>query len=361
MYIKQIRLEQFRNLLDQEIEFDPGINILTGNNAQGKTNIIEAIWLFSACKSFRTNNEKDFIFYQANHADLDLLFYKNNRFQSASFRYYERKKREMYLNEIKVKPSELIGNFLSVLFFPEHLNLVKEGPDVRRKFLDFAICQVKPRYFALLSEYNKTLYQRNNVLKSEEESILKTLDVWDEKLAVLGTEIFLFRKKYVQMLHQYGAAVIDEMTQGRETLCVEYKSFTLESDDRNWIQQQLLNKIRNSREKDLRYGYTNEGPHKDDLELSLNGRSAKAFGSQGQQRSCVMALKLAEAEILNDFYDEYPVLLFDDVFSELDQKRKNYIIQKIKEKQVIITACEQIQDFSGARLFEIDHGEVKVL
>ncbi|MFR5906660.1 MAG: DNA replication/repair protein RecF, partial [[Ruminococcus] torques] len=290
MHIKSLSTENFRNLYPQEIVFDSGVNIFTGMNAQGKTNIIEALWLYSSCKSFRTTNEKDFINNEKVFAETDILFEKGGRIQSGQMKYHTAKRRELYLNEIKVKPSEMIGNFTSVLFFPEHLDLLKAGPEGRRKFIDLAICQVKPKYYAYLSEYNKTLFQRNNVLKSEDKSELETIEIWDVKLSKLGAFIYLTRRNYIALLAGYAKTVIDEMSGGKEKLGLFYQSECDGCEKLAEAEELLIGKMLNSREKDIKCGFTNVGVHRDDLEITLNGLSAKFFGSQGQQRSCVMAL-----------------------------------------------------------------------
>ncbi|MDF2685658.1 MAG: recF, partial [Clostridia bacterium] len=181
MYVKSLKLENFRNIKNADINFNNGINILFGDNAQGKTNIIEALWLFAACKSFRVFGDKDFIKIGENNSIITADYTKCERNYTGIIKLSNIKKKEIIQNDIKVKPSDIIGNFTSVLFFPEHLNLIKSGPELRRKFLDFAICQIKPRYFSILNEYNKILMQRNYALKSGKEDILKTLDIWDLK------------------------------------------------------------------------------------------------------------------------------------------------------------------------------------
>ena len=361
MHIKSLSTENFRNLYPQEIVFDSGVNIFTGMNAQGKTNIIEALWLYSSCKSFRTTNEKDFINHEKVFAETDILFEKGGRIQSGQMKYHTAKRRELYLNEIKVKPSEMIGNFTSVLFFPEHLDLLKAGPEGRRKFVDLAICQVKPKYYAYLSEYNKTLFQRNNVLKSDDKSELETIEIWDVKLSKLGAFIYLTRRNYIALLAGYAKTVIDEMSGGKEKLGLFYQSECDSCEKLAEAEELLIGKMLNSREKDIKCGFTNVGVHRDDLEITLNGLSAKFFGSQGQQRSCVMALKMAEADILNSVYNEFPVMLFDDVFSELDSSRKSFIVSRIKDKQVIITACEDPSGMGDARIFSVSNGRVELV
>lgn len=357
MEIHSLSLKQYRNIAEEKITFSPGVNILTGDNAQGKTNIMEALWLFSAFKSFRNASDKDFIQYDKEFARLDVSFEKEEKEQTGTLKYYADKKRVIFLNGIKRTPSEAIGTVLSVMFFPEHLNLVKEGPEERRRFIDFAVCQVKPIGFKWLSLYKKTLFQRNTLLKSDDPALKETLDVWDEKLSAYGAQVCLLRREYIKALQTYALPVMNEISDGKETMALRYETFC-EEEDLQKTQEILYEKLVKSREKDFMTGFTGVGPHKDNLEILLNGRSARVFASQGQQRSCVMALKLAETEIVKDTYGEYPVLLFDDVFSELDKNRKEYIIGKIKNKQVIITSCEDLHDFGGANVLTVKNGTV---
>lgn len=359
MFVKSLKLENFRNIKKAEIIFNNSVNILFGDNAQGKTNIIEALWLFAACKSFRVYGDKDFIKIGENNSTATADYTKGDRNFTGVIKLSNNKKKEIFQNDIKVKPSEIIGNFTSVLFFPEHLNLIKSGPETRRKFLDFAICQIKPRYFSILNEYNKILLQRNYALKSGKEDIIRTLDIWDLKLSKLGALITVIRKSYIEKFTEYAKDVINEISEGRELLSIEYKGFEdIKNQPVETVEKNLLELLKCSRNADLKYKFSTEGAHKDDFILYINGLAAKNFCSQGQQRSCVMSLKLAEAEMLNNAYNEYPIMLFDDVFSELDKVRKAYITEKIKNKQVIITACEKLDEFKNAKLFKIKNGTV---
>lgn len=358
MRIRKLVLKNFRNIAQQEICFSDGVNILTGDNAQGKTNIIEALWLFSAFKSFRTTNEKDFIQYGSDFARLDLTFEKEGRTSEGVLKYYTEKRREIFLNGIRRKPGEMLGTVLHVMFFPEHLNLIKEGPEERRKFIDFAVCQLYPYYFTMLSSYNKTLFQRNHVLKSEDPSMKKTLDVWDEKLATLGAKVYGTRRKYIRLLEENARPVTDEISGGKETLSLVYRSFT-EAIEETEAKAEMKKLLEQQKDRDLLSGFTGVGPHKDNLDILLNGRLARLFGSQGQQRSAVMAMKLAETEIIRDVYGEAPVLLFDDVFSELDRSRKEYIVSCIRDKQVIVTSCEEMSDLGNAKVFDVRSGKAE--
>lgn len=359
MIVKKLNLENFRNIEKGEIIFDSGVNILFGDNAQGKTNIIEALWLFSAYKSFRVSGDKDFLQIGKQSGGISTQYIKNDREFTAAIKYYADKRKEIWQNNIKEKPSDIIGNFTAVLFFPEHLNLIKSGPETRRKFLDFTICQIKPRYYSIINEYNKILIQRNCALKSGKEDFLKTLDIWDIKLAKLGALITVIRSTYLEKVKIYAKTVIQEISNDKEQLEIEYKGFKkIEKESVDILEKEMLELLKEKRNIDFKCKFSTVGAHKDDFIIYINGLPAKNFCSQGQQRSCVMSLKLAEAEMLKNTYGEYPIMLFDDVFSELDKKRKAYITEKIKNKQVIITSCEKIDDFKNAKVFNIKNGTI---
>jgi len=362
MFVKNVMLDNFRNIISENIEFDNKINILSGKNAQGKTNIIEALWLFSACKSFRTNNDMDFINLnnEQNYCKTEINYIKDDINNNAKMLFMQAKRKKIKLNNTEVKPVEMIGNFNSVLFFPEHLNLIKGLPENRRKFLDFAISQVKPKYFNIINEYNKTLMQKNRALKNYENKFLDTLDIWDAKLVKLCVYIARIRNNYIRQIEKYAQKQLLQMSGEKEILSLKYKSMCeINGKDTEWLENDYLELFRQNRNQELRMMHSISGIHRDDIEIYINNTAAKTFGSQGQQRSCVMALKLAEADILNDAYGEYPVLLLDDVFSELDSERKYFIIDKIIEKQVIITTCEKIEDFRHAKIFNINSGKIE--
>lgn len=350
MYIKKIELENYRNIFSLSLDLNPGVNVFVGDNAQGKTNIIESIWLFSACKSFRTTNERDMIMSDKENSVVTGTFEKNGRDYKAEIKLSRQKRREITLNGIKVRPKELLGQFASVLFFPEHLSLIKDGPEERRKFLDFSISQIKPRYYDILAEYNKVIAQRNRLLKDEYPDI-GVLDIYDMKAAKLSCIISKTRSTYTAKLEQKAKDVMAEISGGKEILSLGY-----ETEATSFSEAEMLEILRKNRETDLRVGYTSVGAHKDDLRIYINDMEAKNFASQGQQRSCVMSMKLAEAEMLYELYGEYPLILFDDVFSELDMYRKNYITEKIRGKQVIVTTCDERFDFERAKVFRVING-----
>lgn len=359
MRLLEIYLENFRNIERERIALRDGVNIFYGDNAQGKTNIIESIWLFSSLKSFRGAKDSDFVKKGENNARISCVFEKGGREISSEIRFFPEKRKEIYKNGIKIKTAEMMGQVNTVLFYPEHLSLIKSGPEGRRRFVDTAICQVKPQFYQVLNEYAKVLTQRNFLLRSEREDMLETLDAWDKKLARLGAVVTHTRKTYVEKLFSFAKKTVDDISGGKEKISEVYSSFgekdisSVEKEEKT-----LYEKLKDSIDEDIRLKFTSEGSHRDDFTVYINGETAKIYGSQGQQRSVVMALKLAEADICNEYNEEYPVMLFDDVFSELDHMRKAYITERIKDKQVIVTTCEKIDFFENAGYFNVSGGKV---
>lgn len=365
MNIKHIKVKDYRNLEDAEIEFSDGMNVLTGENAQGKTNILEAVWYFSACKSFRCSDDKEFIKEGKKECNISSVFKENDRENEAKIIISTEKRREIYKNDIKIKASEMIGSFKTVLFYPEQLFLVKGASDQRRKFLDFAISQLKPKYIEYLSKYNKILAQKNCMLRNSREEIKDTISQWNIALAGYGAYITIIRNKYLEKIKPIASRVCSEISEGRDTL-----DFIFEASDKTErlfeysieeYKNILFDKMESISAEEIGAGHSLIGCHRDDFSFMVNGKQAKTLASQGQQRSCVISLKEAEAEMIKEISGEYPVLLYDDVFSELDVTRKKYLLNKLKNRQVILTCCENIDeynDFDG-RIFTISNGKVK--
>lgn len=351
MFLRSLDLTSFRNIQSAHVIFDEGVNILCGNNAQGKTNIMEAIRFFSECRSFRGASDKEMILSGQNFSNIIAQFEKDGRPQSAEVRFYSEKRREIYLNESKVVPKEFMGNLNSVLFYPEQLTLIKNGPDNRRRFMDVSVCQIRPVYYTLLSQFSRVLQQRNALLKSGD---ISTLDIWDERFAKLSFLVTKTRENYIIRLEQFAAPVANEISGGAEELKLKYVPSFYANDE-----NELFSELEKNRERDRELGYTSIGAHKDDFETYLNGKNVKIYGSQGQQRSCVMSFKLAEAEILAETTGEYPLILLDDVFSELDIGRRNYITGKILGKQVIITSCDPIPLLKDSNLICVKEGRIE--
>lgn len=365
MRISKLITKNYRNLKDGMFEFQNGINYIYGKNAQGKTNLLESIWMFTGARSFRKTKDCDIISFGQEFAKLngELFFEKRNQKVNVNF---SMGKRKIFLNGIPKKyPTSMIGNFRVVLFTPFHLSLVKDGPENRRKFLDAAICQLKPSYTKILATYNQNLKQRNALLRQISKSGHndKSLEIWDSKLAKIGTKILESRLEYFSLLSPTATKIYKEISSEKETLNLKYistvtKKIASEIDLKN-IESEFLSRLSDSLNSDLKQGFTSVGPHKDDLEIIIGKKSLKLFGSQGQQRSAVLSLKLSESEILEQSLCDSPVILLDDVMSELDISRQKYVIKKLEGKQTFITGCDKelAKLFSSAYLFHIGNGE----
>lgn len=365
MIAKSLSLKNFRNIGEAELIFNSGVNIICGENAMGKTNVIEGLWLFSSGKSFRASREKEVISFNNEHSNLRLNFGSNDRDSKFEIDIYKHSKKSIALNGVKIKKlSEIVGVFTSVLFSPEHLTLVKDGPSQRRRFIDIALCQLKPKYLNLLSEYNKLLEQKNAALKKayENSSIIDTLDIWDEKIAFIGSQIICLREIFINELLECAKIIHSELSNDLEELQIKYLWFgDFTANSQMEVLSAYKEKQKELRKSELKEGITLCGPHRDDIEILLNTLPVRLYGSQGQQRSCVLSLKLAEAEIIYREYNEYPLLLLDDVLSELDHKRQEYIVEKIKDKQVIITCCEteKFKNLKIGKVFRVNNGVIK--
>lgn len=364
MIITKLQFEGFRNLDDGYIEPSSGVNVIFGTNAQGKTNLLEGIWLLSGNKSFRGSRDSELIKFGREFARLKISFYSEDRDQTAEILFLKGKK-EIKINEVKQSsPSALIGKLGAVVFSPEHLSLVKSGPAERRKFIDNAICQIKQNYGEALSSYNKTLAQRNALLKDipYHSELMDTLDIWDMRLANLGALIVRMRIQYVDRLCECAGKYHAGISENMEELDIVYncgidKKNSVTSSQ---IKEIIFEKLTENRNDDIREGYTNFGPHRDDIDILINSSRVKSFGSQGQQRSCVLSMKIAEAELIRIATGQEPVVLLDDVLSELDSKRQEFLLNKISGRQVFISCCEaaSVDRLKNGKLFEVKKGIV---
>ena len=361
MIIKTLSVAGFRNLKEQNFVPGQGCNVIFGENAQGKTNLLEAIWLFTGGKSFRGAKENEMISFDGPFAKLEMNFESEGRPQKMAVRLTQGK--EVFLNGVKCRSSaDVVGKLGCVVFSPVHLNLVKEGPALRRRFMDGAICQMKPSYLSLLNEYRRALLSRSALLKDCQyhAELLDTLDVWDSQLAGLGAAIVKSRKEFVMQLSLAAVEIYGGISRGKEQLSLHYESTVEENEE---YHQSFLKALQNSRALDLKNKTTGIGPHRDDLSLLIDGASARSFGSQGQQRSCVLALKLAEAALMEYLFNEKPVILLDDVLSELDKNRQQYVLNKLSGFQVFITCCEK-ENFEGltdGALFLMESGRLSAV
>lgn len=350
MIILKLTLANYRNIRDACIEPCENINIIYGNNAQGKTNLIEAIWLFTGCKSFRGAKDKELIRFGETKSRIEIGYHTAGAAEEAAIEIEN--KRKAYLGGLPLSsPVGLMGEFTAVVFSPSHLSLVKNGPAERRRFIDTAICQIKPSYAAALRNYTRALEQRNTLLKDipYHSELLDTLDAWDERLVRFGERIVKERIGYAQMLKESAAQIYDGLSEGKETLDIRYEATGAEDYGKL---------LRQQRKNDIYAGNTSVGPHRDDIDIRIDRISARTFGSQGQQRSAALAVKMAEGEIVRSVTGEYPVLLLDDVMSELDASRQNYILNHIKDRQVFITCCDPdaLERAGSGRKFQVKNG-----
>ena len=355
MYLDCAVFENYRNIEHFPFSFDKGINILYGKNAQGKTNVIEGIYLFGSGKSFRHAREKDLIKADKNHAQVSIAYVDSVRENKMTYRMFRDLSKETFKNGIKIgRMSSFIGNFKAVLFCPEHLSIVKDEPAQRRNFLDSAISQINRPYLSALMEHKKLLEQRNALLKGYEkqkDSFAVTMDILSEKLAQDAAYITEVRAKYLTKLFSLVNDYLSEMTEGHEKAEFCYLSHIAGNETEELFdREENLKRYRRVFSKDIQkeiiIGSSIGGAHRDDFEIKLNGMNAKIFASQGQQRSIALAMKLAEGEISREESGEYPVFLLDDVLSELDRARKHYVLSELHDRQVIITTCDE-NDFSG--------------
>ncbi|MDR1466976.1 MAG: DNA replication/repair protein RecF [Oscillospiraceae bacterium] len=359
-----IELKNYRNLKKQTIHPEQGVNLIFGDNAQGKTNLLEAIWIGTGGRSFRGIKDSNLIAFCKDDSEVFLYFFSKKREQKIKTKL-SKEKREMFLNSIPQNPlSKVVGVFCATVFSPNHLYLIKGGPTERRRFLDTAICQIKPLYAKLLLKYKHILFQRNALLKNiaQNKKSLDVLGVWDEKLIEHSTLIRRQRMQYIGVLQKTIEKIYPGILKNKERLSFVYNfkaTGGLEEDDiRGEVQKELNNNI----DEDIFRGFTQKGPHRDDFEVLMNQKPIRFFGSQGQQRSTILSIKIAESFILGELTGERPVVLLDDVMSELDHSRQKHILNHIKNFQVFITCCDK-NSIAGSidentKLFAIKNGVV---
>ena len=351
MFCRNIYVENFRNINTADVDFCEGTNVLIGENAQGKTNLLEAIYMTSLGKSFRQGNDKDVIQFDKDYCFVRNSYTDDTRDMEISMRLFcDRRAKVIEQNKVKIRrTSEIVGGFKIVLFCPEHLSIIKDGPAIRRNFLDVAISQIRPLYIKSLQRYNVILKERNALIKSAEDNrslFDSTIDLFSQQLAHEAAIITGYRMKYIERLKAHVSDCFSDMTGKREAPTLEYISSSKLSEedclDTKKCEEAYLELYCSRHDREIAAESTLWGIHKDDLEINLNGNRARIFASQGQQRSLSLALKLAEGEIIReDSGGDYPVFLFDDVLSELDGARREYLLSNLKDKQVILTCCER--------------------
>lgn len=362
MYIKKLTLTNYRNYSSQEFEFVDGINILKGNNAQGKTNSAEAIFYLCTGYSPRATRDKQVIKYNESTARINGVASSIYGDIEVEILFNASKNKEILVNGVPIKKiGELMGNINSVFFNPEELKLIKESPEDRRRFIDISISQMNRGYFYALQKYKKILGERNNLLKNpDKEVVYETLPLWDEQLAIQAEIIINERLKFIEKLKPYAKEAHSFITENKETLDISLECSYL--NEYESVKDSLFRALNERIERDIILGYTSAGPHRDDLKIKLNGEDVRLYGSQGQQRTCALSLKLAELEIFKERFNEYPVLILDDALSELDKNRRERLLQKVNNLQTIITCTDFFEYDSikgNVRRFEIEDGKIK--
>ncbi|MBS5949720.1 MAG: DNA replication/repair protein RecF [Clostridium sp.] len=359
MFIKKIQMLNYRNYKSLNITLGKNVNVFMGDNAQGKTNILEAIYYCAFAKSHRTSKDKELINWDSENAYISVLVGKDRLDKNIDINILKDGRKAIRINKIKVsKIGELFGNFNVVMFSPEDLRIIKDSPGVRRRFIDMELCQLDSKYYYNLVQYNKILNERNVLLKNKKLD-KDILDIYDIQLAKFGSDIIKERLKYINKLNHYGKNIHSDISSGKED--VEFKYISTIRDFEN-IENNFYELLSRNRSKDIDKGSTSVGPHRDDFTVLINDIDTKSFGSQGQQRSAVLTIKFSSLKIIKELTSEYPVLLLDDVLSELDFNRKRYILSTIGEIQTIIT-CTGIEDLTNylddsSRVFKVKEGDI---
>lgn len=339
MYIKSIQLEGYRNYKNSTVYFDKGTNVLYGNNAQGKTNVLEAVFMCATTKSHKGAKDKEVIGFDEDEAHVTLYLEKSLSEYKIDMILRKDKSKIVAINGSKIrKATELLGLLNVVLFSPEDLSIIKNGPSERRKFIDMELCQLDGIYLYNLSKYNKIVDQRNKLIKDSyiNREYIETLNIWDQQLVSYGSLIIEKRRKFIEELNEIIGEVHSKLTNGKEKLIVSYEPDVLEDE--------FKKKLKDNRDKDIKYKMTGTGPHRDDFSFVVNCVDIRKYGSQGQQRTAALSLKLSEIEIVKKVTGHVPVLLLDDVLSELDSNRQNFLLKTIGDIQTIIT-CTGLDDF----------------
>jgi DNA replication and repair protein RecF len=364
MKIHALHAVGFRNIENERVEFSDGVNLLYGNNAEGKTNLLEAVYYFARGRSFRGAHDRELCGFGGRSYEIEAEFTGGGRRQSLLYRYGGREKVRKRNGAPVDTAAEMIGHFRAVIFHPEHLSLVKGSPQERRDFLNVAISQIDPAYIRDYAIYQRTLEERNSLLKMAQKGLPVTSDeiaVWGQRLSEAAARVAKKRYDYLHRLAPYAEAMLSDMTAGKEKLKLSYKC-ELPDESVPILSEKYAILFTSDVARDIAAGFTVHGPHHDDIEIELGGHPAREFASQGQQRSITLSMKLAEGEVSREVSGEYPVFLFDDVMSELDAERRQYLLRSLSGRQIIVTACDG-RDFSpeGARLIRTKGGKYEAV
>lgn len=366
MMVKSLELDYFRNYVHLEAAFDPRVNLIYGDNAQGKTNLLEAVAYLSSARSHRARYDREMIQMGIDSAFLKGEVFSRDREFTLEARLFRGRGRQLFSNGVRLKTAgELSGILTTVLFCPEDLYLIREGGAARRRFLDSAICQLRPRYTQALAEYNRLYDHKTRILRDwpENPSLLQTLDDFSLRMAQTGAVLIHYRAHFIRRLQSSAPAIHRDFSGGREDLVLTYETVSTVTDplaSPREILPRLLDHQQSHRQAELDARQCLSGPHKDDLLVEINGVSAKTYGSQGQTRTAALSLKLAQREIFQEETGEWPVLLLDDVLSELDPRRQAFVLNRIRGGQVFITCCEEekLEGLEGGKIFHIQSGQL---
>ncbi len=340
----ELELYNFRNYFNEKISFGDEINIICGDNGMGKTNILEAVYYFSYGRSFRSNG-REVIKEGERESRIKLNFKNEERNYEGEIKFLSTKRKEIYINEIELKKtSQLLGNFICVLFTPDEMGIVKGMPDIRRKFCDSAIMPLRPQFIKELIRYRTIINQKTALLKSRD---YKTLDIWNEKMADCGSRIMLMRASYIDRIKEKAKEMQKDISLGKEELDVRYNPSVKMGESIKEIKENFLKKLDEYKEKEKENFFCMAGPHRDEIDFEINGKNAKSYASQGQIRTAVLCLKSSQMEIIKEETGNYPVMLLDDILSELDKKRRDFLVSQIKGKQIIITCTDIEKSFIG--------------
>lgn len=357
MWIECLELEHFRSYENASLHFDPGMNIIYGQNAQGKTNILEALYLCATSKSHRTANTREMVKFGYDESHIAMDISKDHHREKIDFHLKKHNKKAVAINKVPIRRmNELFGVLRVIMFSPEDLGLIKSGPKERRRFMDLELCQLNPIYYHNLKQYYQVLKQRNNLLKQlkKDESLMDQIEIWDDQLVAYGRKIIGMREKFIADLNPFFSKNHLHISGQKEQIEMIYEK----SCDESQFAQRLIK----ARKSDIFIGSTSVGPHKDDLQFMLSDMDLRRYGSQGQHRTAALSLKLSEIDLMKQMTDEKPILLLDDVLSELDRHRQGFLIQHIHECQTIMT-CTGVEDFlksefSHIRMFHVDEGKI---
>lgn len=364
MYIKEIEFKNFRNYDSLNLNFDENINFIIGNNAQGKTNLIEGIFMSSMGKSFRTSRDAELINFEKDFCKIRTLAEKSFSETEVEIIIKKDSGKFIKVDGINIaKTSDLLDNIYIVIFSPEDLKIVKDEPEKRRKFIDRELSIIKPSYYDALSNYKKVLIQRNTYLK-EKNIDFSILDIWNIQLAQYGSKIISMREDFIKKVDRISKNIHEKITNGKEHLSLEYDPNVKKNNDEKNLEEVLYEQLKNSEENDLRTRTTTRGPHRDDLQFFIDGINVRNFGSQGQQRTAALSLKLAELDLIKEETGENAVLLLDDVMSELDSTRQEFLIRSLSDIQLFITSTEITDNLKKTlekgKIFKVSGGKIEL-